>query len=145
MIYLTNSIPNTFLTHWDQTKVTKLSPWMALNILTYEDQYADYDDNVLPRMFDNNVVVAIGHEVHAQRVSQIFTKLNGFYGFKPIPFNVPCERKQIELQQGDKVVAAIVTTPGRLPEGKMWSAEELESFPIEFLLIEELFIDQPKY
>lgn len=132
-IYLVNAIPNSFLTSFDVTTIKKISASDAFEYLTDADPYQNYDDELIPRKFKTCVVSVIGHDTAAQKLSQLFTSFNGFYGFKPISFEVPVNRRSVTLQEGDVVIAAIITTPYRLPEGELWSPEQLVEMPIEFL------------
>ena len=128
-IYLTNAIPNSFLTAFDSTRVKKITPEKAFELLTYSDLYQECDDTITLRTFRENVICAIGHGAHAERVRQIFTELNGKYVFE-----VPVSRERVTLEYGDIVTAAILDIPHRR-DGGMWSPEELSQFPIQFLLL----------
>lgn len=135
MLYLTNAIPNSFLTAWASTRVKKITPEQAFEMLTDANPYQDYDDELIPRQFKKWVMSIVGHDTAAAKLSQVFTELNGNYGFKPILFEVPVNRQSVQLKDDDSVIAAIIQTPYRLPEGELWSPEQLAEMPIEFLYI----------
>lgn len=106
--FLLNALPNSVLTQLladsDVRHIMRISDWEAKERLS------------------EGFISAVGHELTAQSLS---AKLS-----LDIQFN----RVQVEIAPGDEIICALVQTPGRAIEGKLYSEADLLSFPVTYVM-----------
>jgi len=131
-IYLTASIPNTFLTTFKSTKIKKLTKEQFVNFVSEIDQYQDYDNNLAPLKLKKQIVTSLGHENVCSILSNILDN-GATLSNKSIAPRFEVNRRQIALDKSDQVLAFIFIPPRRLAEGETWTESDFNSMQIEFI------------
>lgn len=136
-IYLLNALPNSLISHDRPTVIIPTSAQTVAYTCSKPNLYADFDDNIPPRLF--NATSAIGHESTAHLFASVFeTAIDAHHAFQPLRgyYKIPVNRTPITPAKGDTVFCGLFTPPRRLAEGSLWTEAEILSMPINWVYID---------
>lgn len=134
--FLLNSFPNSLIPDVGDVTITAITASDVITLIAEVDYYRDWDGAQPPYILRRDVISCVGHESTAAMYATALGKEVGAvdaYGNLLVVDGINTSRQQANPQPGDIVVAGLFTSPRRLPEGQLWSEDEIISMPIKWI------------
>jgi hypothetical protein len=138
MIYLINSLPNSLMPKEGQELLVKgISIGEVIDLLTEENPYLSYDDNVIPHSLKKNVISHVGHLSTALLYGEVMGREIGAHSYGGLtPIKVEVSREMVVPIPGDVLVCGLFTSNRRLGEGELYAEEEVLAMQIKWVMVQ---------
>ena len=134
--FLLNSFPNSLIPAVGDVTITTINCGDVISLVAEVDYYRDWDGPQPPYILRRDVISCVGHQSTAAMYALVLGKEVGAvdaFGNLLVVDGISTSRQQANPQPGDIVVAGLFTSPRRLPEGQLWSEQEIINMPIKWI------------